>query len=133
AVNQRDIQRIAGLITMADILKMPDLRKETYNILVEGDDHDPIRGTCKMVNLKGKIWTSTKGLTGEHDPQLLTFLRSFMYRHAFVRSNDGGEKIWEDVQKLLIDNQVQVKDHAAAILTGLIKGEDGELSKGFRK
>nr|GEY06954.1 proteasome activator subunit 4 isoform X2 [Tanacetum cinerariifolium] len=39
----------------------------------------------------------------------------------------------QDVQKLLIDNQVQVRDYGATILTGLIKGEDGELSKDFRK
>ncbi|GJX86577.1 proteasome activator subunit 4 [Tanacetum coccineum] len=61
----------------------------------------------------------------------LTFLRSFMYRHTFILSNDEKQKIWKTVEKLLTDNQV--REHAAAVLAGLMKGEDGELSKDFRE
>ncbi|XP_024959219.1 proteasome activator subunit 4 isoform X3 [Cynara cardunculus var. scolymus] len=63
----------------------------------------------------------------------LTFLRSFMYRHTFILSNDEKQKIWKTVEKLLTDNQVEVREHAAAVLAGLMKGEDGELSKDFRE
>nr|XP_043630941.1 proteasome activator subunit 4 [Erigeron canadensis] len=63
----------------------------------------------------------------------LTFLRSFMYRHTFILSNDEKQKIWKTVEILLTDNQVEVREHAAAVLAGLMKGEDGELSKDFRE
>ncbi|KAJ0715844.1 putative armadillo-like helical, proteasome activator complex subunit 4 domain-containing protein [Helianthus annuus] len=63
----------------------------------------------------------------------LTFLRSFMYRHTFILSCDEKQKIWKAVEKLLTDNQVEVREHAAAVLAGLMKGEDGELSKDFRE
>lgn len=63
----------------------------------------------------------------------LTFLRSFMYRHTFILSNDEKQKIWKTVENLLTDNQVEVREHAAAVLAGLMKGEDGELSKDFRE
>ncbi|XP_071733720.1 proteasome activator subunit 4 [Rutidosis leptorrhynchoides] len=62
----------------------------------------------------------------------LTFLRSFMYRHTFILSIDEKQKIWTTVEKLLTDNQVEVREHAAAVLAGLMKGDDGELSKDFR-
>jgi proteasome activator subunit 4 len=62
----------------------------------------------------------------------LTFLRSFMYRHTFILSNEEKQRIWTTVEKLLSDNQVEVREHAAAVLAGLMKGEDGDLAEDFR-
>ncbi|XP_015881496.3 proteasome activator subunit 4 isoform X1 [Ziziphus jujuba] len=62
----------------------------------------------------------------------LTYLRTFMYRHTFILSNAEKQQIWETVEKLLIDNQVEVREHAAAVLAGLMKGGDEDLAKGFR-
>ncbi|KAM7499059.1 hypothetical protein LguiA_023473 [Lonicera macranthoides] len=62
----------------------------------------------------------------------LTFLRSFMYRHTFILSNADKQQIWRTVEKLLSDNQVEVREHAAAVLAGLMKGEDGDLAEDFR-
>ncbi|XP_076945396.1 proteasome activator subunit 4-like [Bidens hawaiensis] len=53
--------------------------------------------------------------------------------HTFILSNDEKQKIWKTVEKLLTDNQVEVREHAVAVLAGLMKGEDGELSKDFRE
>ncbi|GKE99799.1 proteasome activator subunit 4 [Tanacetum coccineum] len=61
--------------------------------------------------------SSTKGsislLSSADDPNwrtrsaTLTILRSFMYRHTFILSNDEKQKIWKTVEKLLTDNQVE--------------------------
>ncbi|KAI3456750.1 hypothetical protein Pfo_013413 [Paulownia fortunei] len=63
----------------------------------------------------------------------LTFLRSFMYRHAFILSNMDKQQIWQAVEKLLTDNQLEVREHAAAVLAGLMKGGDEDLVEGFRQ
>ncbi|KAL6547028.1 hypothetical protein OROMI_022749 [Orobanche minor] len=63
----------------------------------------------------------------------LTFLRSFMYRHAFVLSNMDKQQIWQAVEKLLTDNQLEVREHAAAVLAGLMKSGDEDLVEGFRR
>ncbi|KZV14702.1 proteasome activator subunit 4 [Dorcoceras hygrometricum] len=60
----------------------------------------------------------------------LTFLRSFMYRHTFILSNVDKQQIWQTVEKLLTDNQV--REHAAAVLAGLMKGGDEDLVDDFR-
>ncbi|CAI8596807.1 unnamed protein product [Vicia faba] len=60
----------------------------------------------------------------------LTYLRTFMYRHTFILSSSKKQEIWRTVEKLLIDNQV--REHAAAVLAGLMKGGDEELAKDFR-
>ncbi|KAL8135505.1 hypothetical protein AgCh_010229 [Apium graveolens] len=62
----------------------------------------------------------------------LTFLRSFMYRHTFVLSSVEKQQIWKIVEMLLSDTQVEVREHAAAVLAGLMKSEDGELAEDFR-
>ncbi|XP_057472456.1 proteasome activator subunit 4-like isoform X2 [Actinidia eriantha] len=62
----------------------------------------------------------------------LTFLRTFMYRHTFVLSGEEKKQIWRTVEKLLTDNQVEVREHAAAVLAGLMKGGDGNLAEDFR-
>ncbi|KAA8527119.1 hypothetical protein F0562_008652 [Nyssa sinensis] len=62
----------------------------------------------------------------------LTFLRSFMYRHTFILSNVEKQQIWKTVEKLLIDNQVEVREHAAAVLAGLMKSGDEDLAEDFR-
>ncbi|KAL5803775.1 hypothetical protein ACOSQ3_030575 [Xanthoceras sorbifolium] len=62
----------------------------------------------------------------------LTYLRTFMYRHTFILSNSEKQKIWKTVEKLLTDNQVEVREHAAAVLAGLMKGGDEDLAKDFR-
>ncbi|XP_059446423.1 proteasome activator subunit 4-like [Corylus avellana] len=62
----------------------------------------------------------------------LTYLRTFMYRHTFILSRVEKDKIWSTVEKLLIDNQVEVREHAAAVLAGLMKGGDEDLARDFR-
>lgn len=62
----------------------------------------------------------------------LTFLRTFMYRHTFILSGSEKKQIWETVEKLLMDNQVEVREHAAAVLAGLMKGGDENLAEDFR-
>ncbi|KAL0362983.1 UNVERIFIED_CONTAM: Proteasome activator subunit [Sesamum calycinum] len=63
----------------------------------------------------------------------LTFLRSFMYRHTFILSTMDTQQIWQAVEKLLRDNQLEVREHAAAVLAGLMKGGDEELVEDFRR
>ncbi|KAL8462064.1 hypothetical protein ACS0TY_033224 [Phlomoides rotata] len=63
----------------------------------------------------------------------LTFLRSFMYRHAFILSTTDKQQIWQAVEKLLTDNQLEVREHAAAVLAGLMKSGDEDLVEDFRR
>ncbi|KAL5729683.1 hypothetical protein ACHQM5_002598 [Ranunculus cassubicifolius] len=62
----------------------------------------------------------------------LTYLRTFVHRHMFVLSREEKRQIWNTMEKLLVDNQVEVREHAAAVLAGLMKGGDEETSKDFR-
>ncbi|KAJ8754928.1 hypothetical protein K2173_015440 [Erythroxylum novogranatense] len=61
----------------------------------------------------------------------LTYLRTFMYRHTFILSNVEKQQIWRTVEDLLRDNQVEVREHAAAVLAGLMKGGDESLARDF--
>ncbi|KAG4920653.1 hypothetical protein JHK84_049501 [Glycine max] len=56
----------------------------------------------------------------------LTYLRTFMYRHTFTVSSSKKQEIWRTVEKLL------VREHAAAVLAGLMKGGDEDLARDFR-
>ncbi|KAF6141358.1 hypothetical protein GIB67_008535 [Kingdonia uniflora] len=62
----------------------------------------------------------------------LTYLRTFLYRHIFILSTLEKQQIWKTMEKLLIDNQVEVREHAAAVLAGLMKGGDENLACDFR-
>ncbi|XP_073225318.1 proteasome activator subunit 4-like [Cicer arietinum] len=62
----------------------------------------------------------------------LTYLHTFMYRHTFILSSSKKQEIWRVVEKLLVDNQVEVREHAAAVLAGFMKGGDEDLAKDFR-
>lgn len=62
----------------------------------------------------------------------LAYLRTFMYRHTFVLSDSEKLQIWKNVEKLLVDSQVEVREHAAGVLASLLKGGDEELSRDFR-
>ncbi|XP_024015525.1 proteasome activator subunit 4 isoform X2 [Eutrema salsugineum] len=62
----------------------------------------------------------------------LTYLRTFMYRHTFILSHEEKQKIWKTVEKLLVDSQVEVREHAAAVLAGLMKGGDEDFAADFR-
>ncbi|TKY47091.1 Proteasome activator subunit 4 [Spatholobus suberectus] len=68
----------------------------------------------------------------------LTYLRTFMYRHTFILSSSKKQEIWRTVEKLLVDNQIEassfleVREHAAAVLAGLLKGGDEDLATDFR-
>ncbi|XP_065620607.1 proteasome activator subunit 4 [Quercus suber] len=53
-------------------------------------------------------------------------------RHTFILSSVEKQQIWSTVEKLLIDNQVEVREHAAAVLAGLMKGGDEDLARDFR-
>uniref|UniRef100_A0A2C9WGL5 Proteasome activator Blm10 middle HEAT repeats region domain-containing protein n=1 Tax=Manihot esculenta TaxID=3983 RepID=A0A2C9WGL5_MANES len=77
-------------------------------------------------------------LTSANDPNwrtrsaTLTYLRTFMYRHTSILSRIEKQQIWSTVENLLRDNQVEVREHAAAVLAGLMKGGDEDLAKDFR-
>ncbi|KAJ6818123.1 proteasome activator subunit 4 [Iris pallida] len=62
----------------------------------------------------------------------LAYLRTFMYRHTFILSDLEKLQIWKGVEKLLIDNQIKVREHAAGILASLLRGGDEELCSDFR-
>ncbi|KAG0468971.1 hypothetical protein HPP92_018299 [Vanilla planifolia] len=62
----------------------------------------------------------------------LSYLRTFMYRHTFLLSGTEKAQIWSSLEKLLVDNQVEVREHAAGVLASLMKGGDEELSSVFR-
>ncbi|PKI35691.1 proteasome activator subunit 4 [Punica granatum] len=62
----------------------------------------------------------------------LTYLRTFMYRHIFILPATEKQQIWEAVGRLLVDSQVEVREHAAAVLAGLMKGGDENLASQFR-
>ncbi|XP_022716627.1 proteasome activator subunit 4 isoform X9 [Durio zibethinus] len=62
----------------------------------------------------------------------LTYLRTFMFRHTFILSKEDKQKIWKTVEKLLQDSQVEVREHAAAVLAGLMKGGDEDFARDFR-
>jgi len=63
---------------------------------------------------------------------LLSYLRTFTYRHTFILSGPEKSHIWQTIEKLLVDNQVEVREHAAGVLASLMKGIDKDLSKDFR-
>ncbi|KAG6577528.1 Proteasome activator subunit 4, partial [Cucurbita argyrosperma subsp. sororia] len=63
----------------------------------------------------------------------LTYLRSFMYRHTYILTSSEKQQIWRTVEKLLIDSQVEIREHAAAVLAGLMKGGDEDLARDFRE
>ncbi|XP_073268690.1 proteasome activator subunit 4 isoform X1 [Populus alba] len=63
----------------------------------------------------------------------LTYLRTFMYRHTFILSNVEKQQIWKTVESLLRDNQVEVREHAATVLAGLVKGGNEDLARDFRE
>ncbi|KAJ4793820.1 Proteasome activator subunit 4 [Rhynchospora pubera] len=63
----------------------------------------------------------------------LRYIQTFMYRHTFTLSNSEKSQIWQGVEKLLVDNQVEVREHAAGVLASLMKGGDKELSNAFRE
>ncbi|CAA6670753.1 unnamed protein product [Spirodela intermedia] len=62
----------------------------------------------------------------------LTYLQTFMYRHTFILSNVEKQQIWASTEQLLLDNQVEVREHAARVLASLINGGDEDLAKNWR-
>ncbi|KAG1327349.1 putative Proteasome activator subunit 4 [Cocos nucifera] len=62
----------------------------------------------------------------------LTYLYTFMYRHTFILSASEKLQIWKSIEKLLVDNQVEIREHAARVLASLMKGGDEDLSRTFR-
>ncbi|XP_020109753.1 proteasome activator subunit 4-like isoform X2 [Ananas comosus] len=62
----------------------------------------------------------------------ITFLGIFMYRHTFTLSRLEKSQIWQNIEKLLVDKQVEVREHAALILASLMKGGDRDLYREFR-
>ncbi|XP_066369880.1 proteasome activator subunit 4-like isoform X2 [Miscanthus floridulus] len=64
---------------------------------------------------------------------LLSYLRTFTYRHTFILSGSEKSQIWQTIENLLVDNQVEVREHAAGVLASLMKGIDEDLSKDFRE
>ncbi|XP_078443427.1 proteasome activating protein 200 isoform X2 [Wolffia australiana] len=62
----------------------------------------------------------------------LTYLLAFMYRHTFILSNTEKEKIWASIEELLLDTQVEVREHAASVLANLMNGGDEDLARVFR-
>ncbi|CAL5038172.1 unnamed protein product [Urochloa decumbens] len=80
----------------------------------------------------------TSILSSVNDPNwrtrsaLLSYLRTFTYRHTFILSVAEKSQIWQTIELLLVDNQVEVREHAAGVLASLMKGIDEDISKDFR-
>ncbi|XP_072991036.1 proteasome activator subunit 4 [Typha latifolia] len=62
----------------------------------------------------------------------LAYIRTFMYRHMFTLSSSEKMQIWQGIERLLVDTQVEVREHAAGVLASLMKGGDEDLSRAFR-
>ncbi|KAG2678329.1 hypothetical protein I3760_12G138800 [Carya illinoinensis] len=52
-------------------------------------------------------------------------------RHTFIFSRSEKQKIWRTVEKLLVDIQVEVREHAATVLADLMKGVDEDQARHF--
>nr|PNR33085.1 hypothetical protein PHYPA_025028 [Physcomitrium patens] len=63
----------------------------------------------------------------------LTFLQSLVYRHTFILGGDATEALWRQVQDLLSDPQLEVRESAATTLSGMLKGTDSKQAKAFRE
>jgi len=63
----------------------------------------------------------------------LTFLQSLVYRHAFILTGDAADALWRQVQDLLSDSQLEVREAAATTLSGMLKGTNGKQTKAFRE
>ncbi|KAJ7527156.1 hypothetical protein O6H91_16G039400 [Diphasiastrum complanatum] len=62
----------------------------------------------------------------------LTFLQIFVYRHAYILERVDIALVWERVQLLLSDLQVEVREMATATLSGFMKGVDSQWASAFR-
>ncbi|CAN8259509.1 unnamed protein product [Cochlearia groenlandica] len=78
------------------------------------------------------IFSSAKDSNWRIRSSTLTYLRTFMYRHTFILTHEEKQEIWKTVEKLLVDSQVEVREHAAAVLAGLMKGGDEDFAADFR-
>ncbi|KAJ3694711.1 hypothetical protein LUZ60_000088 [Juncus effusus] len=85
-----------------------------------------------LQNAVSVILSSVQDLNWRTRSASLRYIQTFMYRHTFTLSDSEKLQIWEGVEKLLVDNQVEVREHAAGVLASLMKGGDEELSKAFR-
>jgi proteasome activator subunit 4 len=63
----------------------------------------------------------------------LSFLQSLVYRHTFILAGAAAEALWTQVQELLSDPQLEVRESAATTLSGMLKGTDSEQAKAFRE
>jgi proteasome activator subunit 4 len=107
---------------------LSNLAKAAFELLkwmVSGEPHLK-KAVSIILSLANDLNWRTRSAT-------LTFLRSFMYRHTFVLSSVDKQQIWQAVEKLLTDNQVEVREHAAAVLAGLMKSGDVDLVEDFRR
>ncbi|XP_028051735.1 proteasome activator subunit 4-like [Camellia sinensis] len=78
---------------------------------------------CYIENVKVQLLYSTN---------IIYIVISFHSRHTFILSTVEKKQIWSTVEKHLTDNQVEVREHAAAVLAGLMKGGDENLAEDFR-
>ncbi|GKB07401.1 proteasome activator subunit 4 [Tanacetum coccineum] len=87
---------------------------------------------CRLFSLLQHLEPSGVLNEDAHSPATSgTFLVEDGPRHTFILSNDEKKKIWKTVEKLLTDNQV--REHAAAVLAGRMKGEDGDEASKEKK
>ncbi|XP_074292973.1 proteasome activator subunit 4-like isoform X2 [Silene latifolia] len=103
------------------------LAKAAFELLKWNTFREPYLG--KVV---GIVLTSADDPNWRVRSATLTYLRTFMYRHSFALSQDQKLQIWTTVDKLLTDSQVEVREHAAAVLAGLMKGVEDSIAEGFR-
>ncbi|XVE80634.1 hypothetical protein DITRI_Ditri14bG0155000 [Diplodiscus trichospermus] len=87
---------------------------------------------CHLQKAVSVILSSANDSNWRTRSATLTYLRTFMFRHTFILSKGDKQKIWKTVEKLLQDSQVEVREHAAAVLAGLMKGGDEDLARDFR-
>ncbi|KAI0501736.1 hypothetical protein KFK09_016681 [Dendrobium nobile] len=85
-----------------------------------------------LENAVSKILSSINDPNWRTRSASLSYLRTFMYRHTFLLSVSEKVQIWNSIEKLLVDNQVEVREHAAGVLASLMKAGDEELSAVFR-
>ncbi|EFJ06309.1 hypothetical protein SELMODRAFT_236562 [Selaginella moellendorffii] len=63
----------------------------------------------------------------------LTFSQSFAYRHAFTLEKEEVTRLWNCVQNLLSDSQLEVRETASTTLSGMLKGPVSDLPVAFRE
>eukprot|EP01018_Ginkgo_biloba_P032111 Gb_01100 [translate_table: standard] len=63
----------------------------------------------------------------------LEFMPLFLHRHRFIMLSFDMSSLWEKVQQLLTDNQLEVREVAASTLVSMMKGAEDKFANPFRE